>query len=426
MTQSNPQGLNTSPGDGDDGYTPPPPVVLSNGTRIQLYKDGQALFAAFEAIKSARTRVCVEVYILRNDTTGRAFVDLLCTKAAEGLAVYLIVDSFGSSESRVHYDRLRRAGVKLQEFHPIRPWESNFGWRPWSRDHRKLLFVDDDIAGVGGLNIGDEYAGPWVAINTKPTSELLRDTGMGIVGPSARPLLEAFIAVWSYCRTGGRIQKNQTVYNLRYARPAKGNRLGKQKLASLEVPSTLLADEGMLGSIGVLASAPTLSSPLRPFLYSLLTQAQARIRLVMAYFAPDDELVKHLCDAAQRGVDVRLIFAAQSDQPIMTLAARGFYQTFLDHGVHVYERQKAILHAKTLTIDGVYSLIGSTNLDYRSIEFNLELACLVRSGQFAQQVDQLMDHDMAFSLKIDPEGWRRRPTRDRFVQWLVTRARYIL
>ena len=401
-------------------------MTLANGTRLQLYKDGQGLLAAFRAIKHAKIRVCVEVYILRNDETGNAFIRLLCEKAREGVAVYCILDSFGCNPSRGHFNLLRASGVRVQEFHPIRPWETNFGWRPWCRDHRKLLFVDDDIAGMGGLNIGNEYAGNWVAPNTKPDSELMRDTAMGMVGASARPIFDAFMANWNYCRTGGRIQRAQVIFNLNLIRPSKGNRLGKQKPFSPDLPSRLLADEAMLGSVGMLASVPTLASPLRPFLYSLLTQSTRSVWLVMAYFAPDDELVNHLCDAARRGVDVRLVFASASDQPLLTIAARSFYEKFLDAGVKVYERNNVMLHAKTLTIDGVYALMGSTNLDYRSIELNLELSCLIRSEEFVRQVDQLMDHDIRFSTQFDRETWRKRPRFDRFVQWLVSRARYLL
>src|SRR5215217_7984843 len=148
-------GLNISPGSEDDGWVVPPPVRLSDGTRIQLYKDGEALHAAYEAIKAAKKRVCLEAYIFANDDTGNAFGELLAEKAKHGVRVFVIYDAFGSfgipdlwRERPPIFAHMRRSGVRLAEFHPIRPWEGRYSWRPINRDHRKLLVIDDDIAGL--------------------------------------------------------------------------------------------------------------------------------------------------------------------------------------------------------------------------------------------------------------------------------------
>jgi len=417
-----PSGINTVPGSADDGWVAPPTVTLKDGTRLQLFKDGEAMLAAFKAIERARFRICLEVYILRNDGTGQAFSRVMCEKARSGVLVYFIYDCFGCSGARRLIADMKAAGVKLAEFHPTRPWECKFGYRPWSRDHRKILLIDDDIAGIGGLNIGDEYGGDWVTHTGRPPRDVLRDTGIGIVGPSARPLLPCFAATWRYVHTGGRIRRAEFLHNLIIPPASKGNRVGKQK----RIDSGTVASVGELGPIGYLGSVPTLASPLRPFLYSLLSRSSKTIRLIMAYFAPDDDLVDRLCDAARRGVDVRLIFASSSDHPIMTVAARSFYEKFLEAGVRVFEREGAMLHAKSLSIDGRWSLVGSTNLDYRSIEFNLEISCLIDSTEFTSQIDKMMDHDIRFSSEFDSETWRKRAMIDRLVQWTVSRLRYLL
>src|SRR6266404_9606813 len=157
-------GINTCVGHQDDGWHAPPPVSLSDGTRLQLFKDGEALLAAYKAIEAAERIIFLEVYIFAGDDTGQAFADLLCAKARQGVRVYVIYDSLGcaGTSSRPMFRRMRRAGVRLQQFHPMLPWECNFGWRPFNRDHRKLLVIDRRIAGIGGLNIGAEYAGSWV------------------------------------------------------------------------------------------------------------------------------------------------------------------------------------------------------------------------------------------------------------------------
>src|SRR3954468_950235 len=133
-------GLNIEPGSDDDGWTVPDPVELADGSVVQLYKDGEALHAAYEAIKLAKHRICLEMYIFASDATGRAFADLLCEKARAGVLVYVIYDSFGSiATDRGMFEQMRKAGIKLREFHPFLPWEAKFSWRPLNRDHRKLL-----------------------------------------------------------------------------------------------------------------------------------------------------------------------------------------------------------------------------------------------------------------------------------------------
>lgn len=401
-------GINVPGNDADDGWTTPPPVRMDDGTTIQLYKDGQALHAAYNAIEQAKHRICLEVYIFASDDTGRAFADLLCQKALQGVKVYVIYDSFGSMYAKRHmFRRMRRCGVQLEVFHPIRPWECRFSWRPANRDHRKLLVIDDHIAGLGGLNIGREYAGSWVLGSAAGSSlgrgEAWRDNGIGLRGPAARYFLRSFARTWHYVTHGGRIRTAEFNYNIEsLSRPARGS------------------------DVSVLASVPTLDSPLRPVLHTLFRGATTSIQMTMAYFAPDDDLIDELCRAAARGVRVQLMLPACCDVAWLLIAARSFYEKLLSAGVDIYERQSAVLHAKTMTIDGRTTVIGSTNLDYRSIEYNLELSAIIRSDQFGRQMHALFHNDMQYAEQIQLNQWRRRPWRDRAVQWAVSRARYLL
>lgn len=390
-------GVNISPGHDDDGWIVPQPVRLSDGTRVQLYKDGEALHAAYDAIQSARRRVCLEVYIFHDDETGTAFAELLTQRAKDGLDVYVLYDGFGSMASnRLMFDRMRAAGAHVAEFHPIRPWETKFGWRPFNRDHRKLLVIDDDIAGLGGLNVGAEYAGSWVINSAKPECELWRDNAVGIRGPGARLFLESFKRTWNYVQHGGRIRRAEFQQGL---------------------------DEG---DLGCMASVPTISSCLCPWLRRLIRRAQQSVYLTMAYFVPDDPLIKELCDAARRGVRVRLMLPGRTDVKIMRMASHAFYEKLMVSGVEIYERQAVVLHAKTIVIDGCCSVIGSTNLDTRSIEFNLEISSIIRNPLFGRQMQDLFENDVRYARRIDLATWRRRPWRDRFVQWGVSRARYLM
>lgn len=414
--------MNTEPGCADDGWIPPPPVTLSDTTKVVLYKDGEGLRAAYDAITHARKMIALEVYILRDDATGNAFVDLLCKKARDGIRVHVIVDSFGSDHRKRHlFKSMRQAGAKVIEFHQIRFWENKYSYTPWQRDHRKMLMVDDHIGGLGGLNIGDEYAAKWIAHDAR-TNWLMRDNSIGLIGPASAMLRRAFARTWHYAQQGGPIRHTQAIENIRLAHSAKGLRLGKQK----ERQRPLHPPAMMTGPVALLATSPTLSSPLRSLLYSMLYHAQTSVRMIMAYFAPDDQLVDQLCDAAKRGVKVQLIFGAMSDWNFMIVAARSFYARFLDAGVEVYERQGAVLHAKTMTVDGRFSMIGSTNLDYRSIELNLESSVVIDSTEFCNQVDRLLDLDIRFSKRFKREEWHERSLRDRVGEWIVSRMRYLL
>lgn len=390
-------GVNVRPGPSDDGWETPTPVVLSDHTRIVLFKDGEGLKAAYDAIKEARRFICLEVYIFASDETGRAFADLLCEKARQGVHVYLIYDSFGSIGSdRAMFKRMRQAGVRVQVFHPIRPWKCQFSWRPYNRDHRKLLVIDDEVAGLGGLNIGNEYAGPWIAPVAAGSCELWRDNAIGIVGPSAAVFRQAFIQTWKYIARGGRIRKTELIHNLHE------------------------------GELGIMALAPTLNSPLRSFLYRMLREARQSILMTMAYFAPDDPLLEGLCKAAMRGVRVRLMLPGRCDVPVVRVCGRAFYEMLLGAGVEIYERQGVILHTKAMVVDNYTSILGSTNLDYRSIEYNCELSAIIRSAQFGGQMQALFENDVQFSTPIHLSEWRGRPYLDRFVQWAVSRGRYLL
>ena len=423
----NEYGLNVEPGDHDDGWPDLPPVELSDGTVLRLFKDGEAAHAAIAAIRHAKWRILLEIYIWSDDETGRAFADALAEKARAGVEVFVIYDAFGSLlASNDVIDAIRDAGAHVLKFHPISPSDAQHRWRPINRDHRKVLVVDDDIAGVGGLNIGNRYAGTWVAENARvDESKMWRDAGVGIRGQAAMIFARAFQATWTYCLNRGRIRRALHVEGLNLDLPAKGKRVGRSREVIHPVGplDDLITDTSPVACIG---SAPTLSSPLRPFLHQLIDGASKEILLTMAYFAPDDSLIDALCRAAQRGVRVRLVLPGRSDVKLLIIAARSFYARLMDAGCEVFERQHAMLHQKSIVVDRRVGVIGSTNLDYRSIEFNLELSAVIESGEFADQLAAMFEHDVAFSKAIDPNEWRDRPWRDRLVQWAVSRARYLL
>jgi cardiolipin synthase len=424
-------GVNIAPGTDDDGWEVPPPAPLADGSSVQLYKDGQALHAAYDAIKNAKRSVCVEVYIFHADPTGRAFAELLARRAREGLSVRVIYDSIGSlGEDPAVFQTMRRAGVRTREFHPVLPWRCEHGWRPFNRDHRKLILADDTVAVLGGQNLGDEYGSSWVTGNVSP--DAWRDTAVGVRGPSARVLSRAFEHGWDYVKRGGPIRRAALFEAAAPAGnddPADGNLLGSEPTGRVSQSCRLTPTRSVLeiaqDSCAVLASVPTPRSPLVPALQKLLRDARDSIEITMSYFAPPEELIVQLCTSARAGVRVRLMLPGRSDVPILLVAARAFYDRLLAAGCEVYERQYAVLHAKTLCVDGRLSIVGSTNLDYRSIQFNCELSLLVHSAAFASQMHDLFEHDVRYARAILAHEWRAR-WHDRLVRWACMRGRYLL
>jgi cardiolipin synthase len=371
------------------------------------------------------------VYIFHSDETGRAFAEALADKARDGVGVFVIYDSFGSMESDpAMFDMMRRAGVRLAEFHPIRPLYTKFAWRPFNRDHRKLLVVDNRAAGFGGLNVGSEYGSGFLSPRAR-RCDLWRDNGVGIVGPTAAYLGECFARTWHYVQRGGKMATAQYVYDVDLGERARvsgvGYRVsGRRRIKHFRYPKTDTRYPRLLGDLGIVASVPAPNSPVVPCLLSFLRSATRSLDLTMAYFAPSDAFIGELIRAARRGVRVRLMLPGQCDVPLVRFATRSFYEMLMDAGVQIWERQGAVLHAKTMVVDQRTSVIGSLNLDYRSIEYNCELSAVIRNAQFGRQMADLFEHDAEHAQRVQLATWRKRPWRDRLVQWAASRARYLL
>jgi len=409
------------------GWTVPPPVPLAGGTAVRLFKDGQGLTAAMQAIEAAVEQVLLEVYIFHSDDTGRAFADALAEKARSGVRVFLIYDSFGSIDSDpAMFRKMRQAGVHLAEFHPIHPWDCNYAWQPLNRDHRKLLVVDDSVAIFGGMNVGSEYGSGFLTPRAKKY-DLWRDNAVSVAGPAAAVFAECFSRTWRYVKRGGTIRAAEMTHQIDLG-PIRRGHVGRHQGLSpaTETSAPSAPKPRLLGTLGLLASVPTAASPLGPFLRELVRNARYSLDATIAYFAPSDALAHELTRAACRGVNVRLMLPGRSDIPLTRRAAHSFYETLLSAGVEIWERQGAILHAKTMVIDEHISMVGSANLDYRSIEFNCELSAIIRSRPFGRQMTALFQHDIDFARQIILPEWRRRPVRDRLVQWAAGKLKHLL
>ena len=379
------------------------PLVLGN--KLVLLQDGPATYKAmFAAIRGAKDHINLETYIFEDDDVGRQFADLLLERQAAGVQVNLIYDSVGCLNTpREFFERLSAAGIQVLEFNPVNPLAGKKKeWLLNNRDHRKLLVVDGRIAFIGGINISESYSsGPFTRSAGKKGENTLgwRDTHLQIEGPVVAEFQKLFIDTWTKQKGRPLAQKNYFP------------KLGKQ------------GDE-IVRAIGSTSDDP--HSLIYLTLLSAIANAEQRVYLTNAYFVPDPQLVKSLTDAARRGVDVELILPSRSDSWTVLYAGRSHYTRLLRAGVKIYERRSAVMHSKTATIDGVWSTVGSTNLDWRSFLHNDEINAAILGRDFARQMDAMFAKDLAESDEISLARWKRRSPIQRLKEWLARLAEYWL
>jgi cardiolipin synthase len=357
----------------------------------------------FGAIRQAKNHINLETYIIEDDATGDDFATLLLAAQARGAQVNLIYDSVGGINTpKAFFERLSKAGIAVLEFNPINPLSAKGPWQINNRDHRKLLIVDGRSVILGGINISNVYAsGSALKRARKPPSDdvMWRDTDLKIEGPVVAEFQKLFLQTWE-----------------------------KQKAPKLAAKAYFpkLAPQGndIVRAIGSTPDDPY--SLIYLTLISAIGNAEKFVHLTNAYFVPDPQLLKALTDAAARGVQVQLILPSHSDSELVFHAGRAHYADLLAAGVQIYERQDALLHAKTAVIDGVWSTVGSTNLDWRSFLDNDEVNAVVLGREFAAQMQAMHQQDLDASQRIEPQAWADRPLRFKLKEWLAQHWRRLL
>lgn len=381
---------------------------LVAGNKVILLDDGPATMRAMiDAIRGARNHVNLETYIFEADEVGNALADLLIQKKSVGVQVNLIYDSVGALGTPVDFfERLRTAGINVLEYNPVNPLKAQRNWDINQRDHRKLLIIDGKVAFTGGVNISKVY-GKSSILNGKRERYLVqstgeaawRDTHMQIEGPVVADFQKLFLDTWQR-KTG------QSLPDARYFPPQKP------------------AGMALVRAIGSTPEREDYS--IYKTYISALANADRYVHLTTAYFVPDRQIVQAITDAAQRGVEVKIIFPSFTDHSFVLYASRSYYDELLAAGVKVYERNVALLHAKTAVIDGVWSTIGSTNIDMRSFLHNDEINAVILSVDFAERMDALFQHDLKESTEITAEQWNKRGIGQRLREWAARALEYWL
>jgi cardiolipin synthase len=355
-------------------------VPFVAGNEVTLLRDGPATYAAMtDAINGARIRIDMESYQFDTAAASR-FAPLLLAKAAQGVQVHLIYDAWGSmAEDGTFFDQLRKGGVSVTPYNPLGD-DGKLSLDVNRRDHRKLLVVDSTTVITGGVNVTGVYLNPKGNASDDPDRMAWRDTDVRIVGPVAAQ----FEALWD------KTWREQHGPALPPAPPTP---------AFLRGPSTVQAIDG----------APVDGHPvIYETLLSAFALAKTSIHLTTGFFAPPEEMDIALQDAARRGVDVALIVPGNSDSDAARLAGRSHYTDLLEAGVKIYERQGVVLHAKTAVIDGLWSTVGSSNLDWRSTILNNEIDAVILGRDFGAKMEAMFRDDIGQSKQITLEDWSKR------------------
>lgn len=361
------------------------PEVTIGENRLRLYTYGSDLYdGMLAAIEYARDTIYIESFIWKDDEVGREFKDRLIRRAEEGVEVYVIFDSFGNFVVPRQFKHDWPPSVKLVRLQGIRkPWHL-LDPRRYAVDHRKLLIVDGHIAFIGGYNIGHLFATEW------------RDTHLRIRGPAATELAQSFVDFWNrQCRKGDIIKR-------RYDR----------------LFDPLVTIHGN--------DAARLTFPIRDMYIDAIDRAADRILLTNAYFAPDHILLDALKAAAQRGVDVQVLLPWTSNHILADWAARGYFKECLEAGIRIFGYKKAMIHAKTATVDGKWSTIGTANLDRLSSVGNYEINVEIYSDELAEQMEQAFACDMTNAFELSHERWESRAWYVKLSEWILAPLRVFL
>ena len=359
--------------------------VEVDGTQTRIYTYGQDLYdAMLHAIDNAQETIFLDTFIWKNDELGQDFKQRLVQKAKAGVQVYVIFDGFGNMVVSPRFKRFPPVvhALKYRSWHHL--WDV-IDIRRYARDHHKLLVVDNTLAFIGGYNIGALYATQW------------RDTHMHLQGPGAIDLAFAFVDFWN---------------------THKGRHLPR---ISLDVK------RDWQDHITVPSNDPLrLLFPIRGMYLNAINRAQHHIYLTSAYFIPNYVIMNALVAAAHRGVDVRVLVPWESNHVTADWVARGFFGTCLRNGIKVYGYKDAMIHAKTATIDGVWSTVGTANLDRLSLAGNYEMNVEIHNADFAAALEHAFMIDLTNAFKLTHERWAHRAWYDRISEIILRQLRPLL
>lgn len=360
--------------------------LLTTGNECKILNNGKETFdAIFKAIKNAKHHIHLEYYIIDNDKIGNQLTDLLIEKSREGIEVRIIVDDVGSWDLKEpFFNRLREAGIEIYPFMEVR--FPRLTSRVNFRNHRKILIVDGKIGFTGGINIADRY------LEGKPKIGPWRDTHLQITGDAVATMQIIFAADWYFVI-------NENLTGEKYFLP-------------------LTEENGT--PVQVSASGPDSDwENIEQAYISAILNAKDYVYLTTPYLMPPQTIITALKTASLSGVDVRIIIPEKSDAIVPKWCSFSYVEQFLEAGIKIYFYQNGFIHSKTLMIDNVFSTIGTTNLDFRSLETNFEINAFIYERKFTRSLLRHFINDVRNSREIKLAEWIKRPWYDKFRESLA-------
>jgi cardiolipin synthase len=349
---------------------------VSHGNDADLLINGDEIFPAYlGAIRDAEETVNLTTYAYWRGDIATEVADTLCEKAGADVECNVILDAVGAAQmDRKLVHKMRDAGVHVCFFRPPKPYAVR---RLQYRNHRKLLIVDGTTGFTGGVGIAEEWTG------NAQDPDHWRDTHVRVSGPVVRGLQGAFAENWLEC-TGDVLA-------------------GDRYLPHIEA-----IEDG--GPMQVMRSSATVGdSNAEALIYLAVAAAKRSIELTSAYFVPRPAFTQALVEAAERGVDMRIVVpGSHIDKQFVRTAGRAAYDELIEAGIEIYEYCPTMLHAKTLTVDRIWSSVGSVNFDNRSFQLHDEVTLCVQSERFAGQLHEVFERDLEASERIEPDHWRER------------------
>jgi cardiolipin synthase A/B len=364
---------------------------VSYGNDADLLINGDEIFPAYlDAIRQAQETVNLLTYAYWRGDIASEVAETLCEKAHAGVECNVIVDAVGAAKmDRQLVGKMRDAGVEVCYFRPPKPYAVK---RLQHRTHRKLLIVDGTVGFTGGVGIAEEWTG------NAQDPDHWRDTHVRVRGPVVRGLQGAFAENWLEC-TGDVLA---------------GDRY---------LPFVEELEDG--GPMQVMRSSATIGDTnAEALVYLALAAAKRSIELTSAYFVPRPAFTDALVEAAERGVRLRILVpGSHIDKEFVRTSGRAAYDELLGAGIEIYEYRPTMLHAKTLTVDGAWSSVGSVNFDNRSFQLHDEVTLCVQSERFAGRLHDAFERDLESSERIDPGEWSNRPVVQRVRERLTKYGR---
>ncbi|WP_110927965.1 cardiolipin synthase [Bacillus massiliglaciei] len=350
--------------------------TISTSTKTKILKNGSETFTdIISHLKQAKKFIHIEFYIFRNDRIGRTIIDILIEKASEGVEVLFIYDAAGSfGFSRSDINRMRKAGVKV---HPFSPLKFGFFNQKFNfRNHRKIIIIDGEVGYVGGLNVGDEYLGKNKSIG------FWRDTHMRLEGEGVYLLHTVFLLDWEYV----------SGENMLDHRPRKRK-----------------YDNERDGAVQIVASGPdTQQGIMSDFYYELISCASKSIWIATPYFVPNEPIKSALKHAALKGLDVKIMLPEVNDGFFTHYASKSYFTELLRAGVQIYSYKKGFLHQKVIIIDEDTASLGTANMDLRSFHLNFEVNVFMMGCKSISDLVRHYREDMKVSEKVIWESYQKR------------------